>query len=110
MYTTVQFAKLREQMSLEPLKSQSFHMRFLGNPGTGKTVVARIVGKLLVELGAIQKPEKLTTPAPSRFGWRNRRGGKQDEQEKEEEDEAIFNEVSRSDLVAEYVGQTANKT
>eukprot|EP00930_Biecheleria_cincta_P092934 TRINITY_DN8302_c0_g1_i1.p1 TRINITY_DN8302_c0_g1~~TRINITY_DN8302_c0_g1_i1.p1 ORF type:complete len:1700 (-),score=330.39 TRINITY_DN8302_c0_g1_i1:56-5155(-) len=98
MYTTVQFGQLRKQMSLQPLKSQSFHMRFLGNPGTGKTVVARIVGKLLLQLGAIQKPEK----PPSR-------GAGSGSQEDSEDDE-IFNEVSRSDLVAEYVGQTANKT
>jgi SpoVK/Ycf46/Vps4 family AAA+-type ATPase len=88
LFTTVQFADLRKQQNFDPLKSQSFHMRFLGNPGTGKTVVARVVGKLLVGLGAIENPNKF-------FG----KGS-----------EPIFNEVSRSDLVAEYVGQTANKT
>ncbi|OLP77665.1 Stage V sporulation protein K [Symbiodinium microadriaticum] len=56
-------------------------MRFLGNPGTGKTVVARIVGKLLIALGAISYPERVK----------------------------VFNEVARSDLVAQYVGQTAPK-
>jgi stage V sporulation protein K len=95
MYTTVQFGQLRKKMSLEPLKSQSFHMRFLGNPGTGKTVVARIVGKLLVQLGAIEKPSK--SPSRNHYG-------------KPKDEEPIFNEVSRADLVAEYVGQTANKT
>jgi len=95
MFTTVQFAQLRKQQGLEPLKSQSFHMRFLGNPGTGKTVVARVVGKLLVALGAIEKPS-------SESDWMFAGGS--------EDDEPIFNEVSRSDLVAEYVGQTANKT
>jgi len=85
-YATVEFANLRKKAGFEALKSQSFHMRFLGNPGTGKTVVARIVGKLLVALGAIEKPA-----------------------DAEESADAVFNEVSRSELVAEYVGQTATK-
>eukprot|EP00440_Ansanella_granifera_P001548 gb/GFBE01001667.1/.p1 GENE.gb/GFBE01001667.1/~~gb/GFBE01001667.1/.p1 ORF type:complete len:1504 (+),score=424.68 gb/GFBE01001667.1/:1-4512(+) len=90
LYCTTQFAQMRKKEGLKPLKSQSYHMRFLGNPGTGKTVVARIVGKLLVELGVIAPPK----------GGASKKSG----------DEAIFTEVSRSELVAEYVGQTANKT
>lgn len=85
-YATVEFANLRKKAGLQPLKSQSFHMRFLGNPGTGKTVVARIVGKLLVALGAIEKPADTA-----------------------DTNATVFHEVSRSDLVAQYVGQTATK-
>ena len=56
----------------------SLHSLFLGNPGTGKTTVARIVGKILYQKGIIPQNK--------------------------------FIEVSRSDLVAGYVGQTAIKT
>ena len=60
-------------------------MKFLGNPGTGKTAVARVVGELLVSLGVVKK----------------RDGGADDKFE--------MVEVDRSALVAEYVGQTAPK-
>ena len=60
------------------ISNTNMHMVFLGNPGTGKTTVARIVAQILYNLNYI-KQNKLI-------------------------------EVSRKDLVAEYVGQTAPKT
>ncbi|KAL7096915.1 hypothetical protein ACP275_10G110400 [Erythranthe tilingii] len=54
------------------------HMAFLGNPGTGKTTVARILGKLLKSVGVLSSDS--------------------------------VTEVQRSDLIAEYTGQTGPKT
>ena len=57
---------------------QGYNFLITGNPGTGKTTVARIIGKMLYDTGILTKD--------------------------------VLVEVDRGDLVAEYVGQTAQKT
>ena len=60
------------------VEDTTLHSLFLGNPGTGKTTVARILGNILFQKGVIKQKK--------------------------------FIEVSRSNLVGGYQGQTALKT
>ncbi|MGN1433411.1 MAG: AAA family ATPase [Ruminococcus sp.] len=73
-FQTVQ--KLRREQGLN-ISKNTMHLAFTGNPGTGKTTVARIVGRIYKQLGLLSKGH--------------------------------FIEVSRTDLIAGYQGQTALK-
>ena len=68
--------QLRKKQGLT-VSSNTLHLAFTGNPGTGKTTVARIVGRIYKQIGLLSKGH--------------------------------FMEVSRTDLIAGYQGQTALK-
>lgn len=75
LMSSIQMASERASLTGDKIKNPVKHIVFTGNPGTGKTTVARILGKLFKAIGLLPQSTVL--------------------------------EVSRGDMVGQYVGQTA---
>ena len=51
----IRFLKLRKQKGFKEKDSINVHSVFIGNPGTGKTTVAQMMGKLYKKMGLLSK-------------------------------------------------------
>lgn len=67
-FNYMRFNSIRRNLGLKADVSTSHHMIFTGNPGTGKTTVAKMIGKIYHSLGLLSKGEVIVTERSKMVG------------------------------------------
>lgn len=65
IYSLLKVNKAREKLGLTSCDPQTMHMVFTGNPGTGKTTIARLVAKILFEMEILSSDKLIETDRSS---------------------------------------------
>ncbi|WP_368504366.1 AAA family ATPase [Alkalihalophilus sp. As8PL] len=61
LFAQIEMRERRKSLGLPDIGGQSLHMVFKGNPGTGKTTIARIIAKRLKEINVIKSDTLIET-------------------------------------------------
>lgn len=61
LFNRTRFDKMRREAGLPVLDKGGYHMIFTGNPGTGKTTVAKLIGQVFHSLGLLSKGGVIVT-------------------------------------------------
>lgn len=77
VHELMRLTKYYREMDRDLLKAFSMHSVFLGNPGTGKTTVARIMGKIYKALGLLERGHLIDADGGDLIaGWVGQTSGK----------------------------------
>ena len=60
-FNKVKFSQIRRNMGFPAYEDECHHMIFTGNPGTGKTTVAKMIGKIFHSMGILSKGDVIVT-------------------------------------------------
>ena len=61
MFNLTKFNQMRHSLGLKSKDNGCHHMIFTGNPGTGKTTVAKLIGKAFHSIGILSKGDVIVT-------------------------------------------------